>query len=204
MEKRKPDSLKPSPLPSDYLKMVSEVFASNFDEGLKRIKKLTKETSRFECTGAVFPSEIVLCVTLVHGKDLSATSVYASADFDPKASTPTIQDLLAYCVDAAGTVLMPLLTAKKDSVLEDLVNSPLSALENVPFEWTSVEVEKRRIYVKLDKSNPRLEEMADEWLRKHDPDLARLEEEQEAETERLFVTGPSRAGAKKPGSGSLH
>lgn len=204
MEKRKEGSPRSSPLPADYLKMVSEVFSTNFDESLKRISKLTGNEAHFEASGAVFPSEIVLCVTLVQEETLAATSVYASSDFDPKASSPTIQDLLATCVDAIGSVFQPLLTPEKDEILECLMTEPLSALEDVPFEWTTVEVEKRRIYVKIDKANPKLDQMADEWLKSRDPDFTRHEEEEQEETEKLFVTGPGSARGKKPGSGQIH
>jgi hypothetical protein len=200
MEKRKSDSLRSSPLPAAYLKMVTDVFQSNFDEGLKKISKLTGESVHFEVSGSVFPSEIVLCVTLVQGDSVSATSIFGSADFDPKASSPTIQDLLGSLVDAIGSVLFPLMNPKKPEHLENLVSASLGALEDVPFEWTAMEVEKRKVWVMLNKANPRLEMAADEWLAKHDPDhKARLAQEHE-ETEKLFVTG---AKAKKP-AGSLH
>jgi hypothetical protein len=197
MEKRKPDSTRSSPLPKAYLKMVTDVFASNFDEGLKKITKITGESAHFEVSGNVHPSEIVLCVTLIHGDSLSATSIYGSADFDPKASSPTIQDLLGTLVDGIGAVLFRLINPEDSEDLENLVHASLSALKDVPFEWTSMEVEKRRIWVKLDKANPKLEKLADEWLAKNDPThKERLEREQE-ETEKLFVTGPTTPGKKR-------
>lgn len=199
MEKRKPDSIRSSPLPVDYLKMITEVFSSNFDEGLKKLAKLTDETAEFEASGNVFPSEIVLCLTLVQGGSISATSIYASCDFDPKASSPTIQDLLGSLVDAIGAVLHPLMNPKKPEALEDLASSTLGALDDVPFDWTALEVEKRKIWVKMDKANPKLEKMADEWLRKHDPTHEEREALEQEETEKLFVTGP-----KKPSRGSIH
>ena len=53
----------------------------------------------------------------------------------------------------------------------------------------------------MDKANPLLDEMADEWLSKHDPKLRELEQQEEDEMKDLFITGP-----KKPGrsSGNLH
>lgn len=206
MEKRKPTNTRPSPLPADYLRMVTEVFSANFDEGLKKIAKLTGNDAHFEASGSVFPSEVVVCVTLIHGDSLSATTIYASSDFDPKASSPTIQDLLALCIDAVGSVFHPLLNPKKSEALEDLVAATLSTLEDVPFDWTPVDVDKRRIFVKIDKANPKLERMADEWLAKNDPEHQAREELERGETEKLFVTGPTggKSASKKPGSGSVH
>jgi hypothetical protein len=49
-----------------------------------------------------------------------------------------------------------------------------------------------------------LEEQADDWLRKNDPELKRLQEENQKETEKLFVTGPSSKTPRGSGSGGLH
>jgi hypothetical protein len=202
MERRKSDSVRSSPLPSAFLKMVNEVFSTNFDESIQVMKKITKDDVYFDTNGEVYPSEVVLALTLIQGKNLSATTIYASSDYDPKASSPTVQDVLATCVDAIGSVLLPLLDPKNESQLETLTNSSLSALaaelENIPLAWTSILVEKQKIFVKLDKANPKIDKMADEWLQKHDPDGALREIEEEEEVKKLFVTGPR--GAKKPGS----
>jgi hypothetical protein len=203
LDRRKESVIKGSPLPKDFIQMVTEVFSKNFDEGLKKIRKLTKDELGFQAMGQVFPEEIVLCITLVQEKSLSATSVYASVDFDPKASTPTIQDLLPLCVDAIGAVFEPLFNTDDKEALEGLVEGPLSALNDIPFEWTLLQVDKQRIYVKMDKANPHLDRMADDWLAKHDPDLEELERQAEEETKNLFVTGPKKTG-RGSSSGSLH
>lgn len=188
-----------SPLPSDFLKLICDVFTKNFDSGLKALAKV-KAGPRFEVNGRIFADEVVLCVSLTHKNQLAATSVYASCDFDPKASSPTVQDLLNACVDAIGGVFLELLNDKTKAKLESLADESLSALENVPFEWTATEVDHRQVYVKIDKANPKLDEMADSWLRTNDPDLSKLEAETQRETEKLFVTGPRR----KDGNGSGH
>jgi hypothetical protein len=199
LDRRKETLIKGSPLPKDFIGMVTDVFTKNFGEGLTKIRKLTKDELGFQAIGQVFPEEIVLCVTLVQEKSLSATSVYASVDFDPKASTPTIQDLLPLCVDAIGAVFDPLLNTDDKTALEGLVEGPLSALNDIPFEWTLLQIDKQRIYVKMDKANPHLAKMADDGLAKHDPNLEELERQAEEETKELFITGP-----KKPGNGTIH
>jgi hypothetical protein len=151
----------------------------------------------------------VLCVSLTEDDQLAATSVYASSDFDPKASSPTVQELLAACVDAIGAIYAQILTPDTPERLEQLASHSLSAMDNVPFHWSEVRLDRYRIYLKVDKSNPKLDEMADNWLKKHDPDLRQLQEQEEEDVKKLFVTGPN---DKKPGGtgrsggagGSLH
>lgn len=197
MEHRKEQkaTVKSSPLPSDFLKLVSEIFSNNFEAGLKSLKKIKPAPAHFEASGRIYPDEIVLSVTLVHEGQIASTTVYASADFDPKASSPTIQELLERAVDAAGSVFADLFS-EKPGRLEQLADESLAALEEVPFEWTALEVGKRTLYVKVDKSNPALDQMADEWLAKRDPEAAARLKEEQSQAERLFVTGP-RPGEKK-------
>lgn len=192
-----------SPLPVDYLRMVQELFTSHFDEGLKAFSKLKAEP-RFEATGAIYPDEVVLSVSLGNEGVLAATTVHASCDFDPKASAPTVQDLLGACVDAVGGVFGELLDPKKPERLEQLADESLAALEDIPYDWTALEVEKRKVYLKVDKSNPSLDQMTEDWLAKNDPKYAEREEEEQKETEKLFFTGPKKGGEDSEGSGTIH
>jgi hypothetical protein len=194
MEKRKSaNKAKSSPLPHDYLTMVQGIYSTHFDEGLKKLGKL-KKNPRFEATGEVFLDEVLLCVSLSHEGSLAATSVYASCDFDPKASSPTAQDLLAACVDAIGALYGKLF---EPSQIEQLAQDSLSAFEDVPFEWSPVDVERFRVYLKVDKANPKLDQMADDWLKKNDRTLQSEADQEQQETESLFVTGPSRSKPTK-------
>lgn len=200
MERRLSSIDKSSPLPHDFLKMVGEVFKTNFDAGLKTLSKLTEHKLMFKATGEIYTNEVVLCVSLLEAGQLAATTVYASLDFDPKASKPTVQDLLGFAVDAIGAVYNSLLNSDDPKVLEKIAARSLSALEDVPFEWTSMPIEKRKVYVMLDKSNPEIDQMTDQWLQKNDPDHRKREAEERRETEELFVTGPKKD--KKPTGGS--
>jgi hypothetical protein len=181
-----------SDLPVDYTRMVNEVFTTNFDEGLKALSKFNPAETRFTTTGRIYTDEIIVCVSLLHEGQMAATSVYASCDYDPKASAPTIQDLLAACVDAVGAVFSQLLSPETPEILEQVANESLSALENIPFEWAEFKVERHKVYLKVDKANPELDQMTDAWLAKHDPDLLAETEEEEKETEKLFITGPKK------------
>jgi len=189
---------KAAELPVDYLKMVAEVFAANFDPALEVIRKM-KRKPELAASGAIFPDEILLTLTLHCDGDLAATSAHASADFDPKASAPTAEQLLADCVDALGGVLGNLLDPAKPDLIERLVDEPLSALENVPFEWTAVTVNKRRVHVRVDKTNPKLDKLTDDWLRENDPEeRAREERERETAEEKIVVPKrPEKSGRRR-------
>ena len=186
-----------STLPLDYLQMVATVFSNHFDRGLKIYSKF-KKGPRFEVNGEIYGNEIVLAVSLLSEGELAATTVYTSCDFDPKASAPNAQDLLAACVDAAGTLFGTLLDPENKDRIEQLAEESLSAMDNIPFEWAKVEVDGLRIFLKVDKSNPKLDELADEWLAKNDPGLRHLEELTRRETEKLFVTGEKAARGIDP------
>ena len=178
-----------SDLPADYLKMVLEVFTSNIAEGAKLVQEVSGKSVSFDVAGAIYPDEVLLAVSLVGEGEMVPTTVYASVDFDPKASHPTIEDLLGRCVDAAGTVFSEFLDPEHPERVKQLGESSLSAFENVPFEWTPVTIEKQKVHVRVDRTHLALDQMADDWLAKHDPDFLAQLEEDEHETEDLFVTG---------------
>lgn len=192
METRKNHVTKFSDLPVDYIKMINEVFATNFDAGLKALRKFNPTEAFFSTTGRIYTDEIVICVSLMLEGKMAATSVYASCDYDAQASSPTIQDVLSACVDAAGAIYGQLLSPDTPEVLEAVTNESLSALENIPFIWTEVQMDRNKVFIKVDKSNPELDRMTDDWLEKNDPDRHAESEEQQQATEKLFVTGPKR------------
>lgn len=197
-ERRKPGKPKSSPLPVDYLKMVSDVFATNFAEGLEAVQKL-RPKSAFVGGGAIYPDEICFTISLIHPGQLAATTVRASVDYDPLASSPKLDELLSICVDASGSIFGDLLDASKPAKIEALTASALSELENVPFQWTEVKIDKRRVWLLVDKSNPQIDDLADDWLSKHDPEREAREAIEAAETEKLFITGESARKKREDG-----
>jgi hypothetical protein len=72
----------------------------------------------------------------------------------------------------------------------------MGEVEGLPLEWTQVDVSKRKIFVRVDKSNPVLDDAADAWLAKHDPEHARGVKESDQAAEELFVLPPKQG--KKP------
>lgn len=191
MEKRKKNafSTKPGALPADFTKMVADVLTANFDSGIKALTAVAGAPAHFSVLGELYPDEVLLGLVIQIEGQLAATTVRASADFDPRANSPTVQDLLSACVDAAGSLLGQLLDPKNKARLEQLASESLGAMDNVPFVWTPVVLDRYKIHLLVDKTNPKLDKLADEWLDKHDPDRAAREAQEHAETEKLFVTG---------------
>ena len=144
--------------------MVTETFTTHFEEGIKILEQHQPE-SQFEAFGEVYADEILIAVSIFGKGNLSATTVYASSDFDPKASAPTAEELLSACIDAIGSIFGLLFVPEKPEAIAQLASTNLSSLENVPFEWTKIEADHREIFVKLDKSNPKLDALADEWIK---------------------------------------
>lgn len=212
IERRKPNPKhKSSPLPVDFLKMVNEVFTRHFEVPLAAMAKI-KAGPFFDVRGAIYPDEVLLAVSLHFKGVLAATTVYASSDFDPKASSPQVQDVVNVCVDAAGTLFDQLLDPKDVESLRKLAEESLATLENIPFYWTQVDVTGKRVYLKVDKANLALESMTEDWLEKNDPGHRERLEREARETEALFVTGdpkrkrptPSEDDDSGEGPGFLH
>jgi hypothetical protein len=177
----------PTPLPIDYLRMMKEVFNTNFDSGLKLFSKF-KKNPHFEIRGAIFPNEVVLSVSLLGEGKLSANTVHGSCNFNPKKG-PKTEELLSACVDVIGDVFAGFLMMEDEKKLEQLAYETLSGMENVPYDWTKIEREKIFVYIKMDKSNPYLDQMTDEWLKKNDPDSAKKIKIREQNRQDRFMTG---------------
>lgn len=155
-------------LPKEYLKMVEDVFEKNFIDGLKVLGQHLNKP-KFHSSGKIYQDELQLCVSVISEGEIAATSVHASCDYDSKANQPTVNDRLADCVDAIGIIWANLLDTDKPEAIEELSARSLTAMENIPFEWTKLEVNKRKIYVCVDKTNPALENITEDWLKKNDP-----------------------------------
>ncbi len=185
MEKRKELSESAAnftPLPKDYLSIVEEALHSTFEAGLKRVISKTNE-ARFHASGAVYGDEIRLTGTLLYGKDsLNATSIHASIDFDPSTGSETVDARLASCIDAIGDWLEHYLQNEDEEIFESFINVSLGGISDGPFDWTEAKDDSNpRAWIKIDKINPVLENLADEWLTKHEGTPVGLKTETESE-----------------------
>ncbi len=155
-----------STLPKDYIAMVKDVFSKNFSKGLKALEQL-REKPYFYIQGRIYPNEIILGVSLLYENEISGTTVYASADFDPQASAPSAETVLNALVDGAGAFYGNFLQDQDKKKLEQLASPKLSSFEeDVPFDWTSFDMNKIEIFLKVDRANPILDQKADVLLNK--------------------------------------
>jgi len=184
-------------LPLDYLKMVKELLENHFAEQLKTLSEKTA-TTQFHSFGSIHTDEILLGVSLLQEKQITSTSFYASCDFDPTASSPKAEDLLACCLDALGSLLAEIFDFEKyPNRIEHLTSHSLSSMENVPFEWTPMTVNKRKVFLRVDRSNPLLENLTDVWLKKNDPEFQSEEELVSEEDEDFLKTRLALSQGKK-------
>jgi hypothetical protein len=137
---------------------------------------------------------------------LGATTVHVSCDFDPRASQPTAEELLTQALDVGAGVFGALFQEGQEEALARLAEGSLASLEEVPFDWTEVEHQRRKVFVRVDKSNPDLERMTEQWLDQNDPDRKQKRQDEQKESEDLFVVGKSSRsqGQRGSGSGTLH
>lgn len=164
-------SIKGADLPTDFAQMVKELLENHLEAPLQWIEKETGKAS-VQVSGALFPDEILLTLTLAYGDSVKATSFHVSVDFDPYADRPTAEDLLKDCVDGLGELAAEYLDVSKPELLEKFIAGSLSAYEEAPFQWTSLTLQsnKRSLFVKIDKVNPALEKMTEDWLQENDPE----------------------------------
>ena len=162
-------------LPLDYIKMVTDTLTEAIAPGLVEVRKIHPK-AQFFADGSIYSDEVLLAITLSQGdQDLFATTVYASADFNPSLDQHSIETVLAACLEGAGSVyhfyLDDVHPSRPHRIIE-LLRSSLSALEEAPFEWTKAKMGDAiniPVWVKMDKTNPQLEALADQWLAENDP-----------------------------------
>jgi hypothetical protein len=193
----KPD-LKPVELPLDYLKMVEESIQHLLAPGLLEMKK-SLPVCNIKASGALYSNEVLLAITLSHGeKNLIATTVYASSDFNPMNQEPGLEAILDECLDSAGSIFSHYLDPKHPERITQLASASIGSLEEAPFEWTPMEDTKINVWVKIDKSNPALESLTEDWLKKNDPNYLKDDETEEAEnflSERLEAINKAKSGS---------
>ena len=188
------------------MRLVVETLNTAEEKGLEIVKK-THPNAAFSANGAIYGDEILLAITLSQGeKDLAANTVYASADFDPNLQISQLESVLGTCLDAVGSIFDYYLNPSHPDRIEDLLQPTLGALDDAPFEWTPVEIHeivKHPVWVRMDKLNPLLESLTDQWLAQNDPQFKKeeavpTEEAEEFLEQRLDAIRSAKSG----GSGS--
>jgi len=170
--------VKPVDLPSDYLNELVDVFSIHYGDALSKLESM-KSGPYFSANGGIYLDEVVVSLSIQFDKSNSAITVFASSDFDPNASSPSAEQVLAACVDAIGFLFSKLLNADEEN-LNAIASGRLTELNDIPLIWTEVEMEKFKIFLKVDRSNPNLDDQATQWLEENDPEeTSRIEHEQE-------------------------
>jgi hypothetical protein len=203
-----------SELPHDFLKLVEETMIQALEPGLNEVRKI-HGSSTFKAQGAIFNDEILLSITLSHGPEvLSATTAHGSVDYRPDQEKPSVNDLLALCLDSLGSVFQFYLDPEFPERITQITDSSLGALEEAPFEWTPLKLDENQkiaVHVKMDKSNPVLDHLAEDWLKKNDPDYESrstkqseidLGDAEEFLEERIEAIRAAKSGTSSSGPGS--
>lgn len=152
--RRKKGAEKGVEIPHDYLKLFRETLDRTFGPALKDLARVRKGP-KFEVWGQLYADEAVLMASLAFEEGTSATTVFASVDFDAK--KVTMEKALSRCVDVLGDLLAMYLDRSQPEVMEQFVAESLGALENAPYEWSPIKRENVQVYVKIDKTNLALE-----------------------------------------------
>jgi len=189
MERRRPPtrpSEKPTPLPPDYLRLVENVFSTNFEKELARIAG-SGRAPVFKAGGGLFPNEVVLWVALVQPERMAATTVHSSSDFDLTDEGPEDAEArLAAGVDAIGVIFSELLAPE---ALSRLRIGSQATLDELPVGWSETKVRDRAIYMMVDSSNPDLEKMTEDWLSKNDPKASAGDDDELADDDEVSPEG---------------
>lgn len=151
---RKKQTKKPSPLPKDFLRTVGALLEKQFADQLSG--------SAFLVFGDLYPSEVVLGVSLCHPKSLAAASLHVSSDL-PKnmgESPEKVTERLKGMVDVAASWFFQCLQGGGG------LQAALAEMADSVTEWQEIEWEGAPLFVKLDRTNYALERAAADFLKK--------------------------------------
>lgn len=151
---RKQQTKKPGTLPKEFLQTVAKLFQEQFD----------KESggSSFMSYGALYPNEVILCVSLANPKSLAAASMHLSSDLpkDVSEKPEKVTEKLQVMVDMAASWYAQCFQggAGLDAVLQEM--------NELDPSWQEVDWEGDTVFVKINKDNYALEGAASEFLKK--------------------------------------
>lgn len=156
--RRKKGADKGLEVPHDYLKLFRETLDRTFGPALKDLAKF-RRGPKFEVWGQLYPDEALMMVSLGFEEGTAATTLFASVDFDSKkdAKAAAMEKALSRCVDCLGDLLAMYLDRSQPEVMEQFVAESLGALENAPFDWSPIQRDGGKVFVKIDKTNLALE-----------------------------------------------
>lgn len=144
MEPRKDESKakKFEGLPRDFCQLAEVTFLENFTTALKG--------KSLKLSGRIYPSEIIVRLSLGKPKEVRADNINVSVDHDKEKNDAMDQIHLA--VDILATSLQEFLDKEDEEGLEK------------PKEWHAFQVENQEVFIMFDSLNDELEAKADELL----------------------------------------
>lgn len=151
---RKKQTKKPTSLPKEFLKTVSDLFQKQFKSKLAG--------STFLVYGDLYPDEVVLAVSLSHPKSLAAASMHISNSIAKNvAENPEkVTEQLKSMVDVAASWFSQCFSEGAG------VEAVLKELQDASSEWQEFEWEGQQLFVKLNRTNYTLEKAAEDFLKK--------------------------------------
>jgi transcription termination factor Rho len=168
MEKRKSSISKPSPLPLDYLRMVSEVFASNFDEPSENQVKVAELALEKAKRAVEIGEDVVILLDSItrlaraYNLAIPPSGRTLSGGFDPAALYPPKRFFGAARNVENGGSLTIIATALIDtgSRMDDLIYEEFKGTGNMELHLDR-RLAERRVYPSIDvtRSGTRHEEL---------------------------------------------
>lgn len=151
---RKQQTKKPGTLPKEFLETVSKLFQEQFEK--------ESSGSSFMSYGALYPNEVILCVSLANPKSLAAASMHLSSDLpkDVSENPEKVTERLQTMVDMAASWFAQCFQGGSglDAVLEEM--------RELDPAWQEVDWEGNTVFVKINKDNYTLERAANDFLKK--------------------------------------
>lgn len=164
MERRKDTPYEGTKIPGDYLKIIQEVFNKNFS---KHLLKEKKGKENFVAFGGLYSDEVLLVISLRNPGHLRTTTCHASVDYPApqfrsesqgKAKSFSVSEAVEFsinlCVDA--------IAGFSQSYFDD--GRPVDYDSEYKQDWTVFEIEKQKIYIKVNRDNLELKDQANAIL----------------------------------------
>lgn len=167
MERRKDTAYEGTKIPGDYLKIIQDVFNKNF---AKHLLKEKKDKESFVAFGGLFSDEVLLVITLRHPGNLRTTTCYASIDYPaPKFKSESTGKSKSFSVSEAVEHSINLCVDAIAGFFQSYFDEgrPVDYDTEYSQDWTVYEIEREKIYMKVNRDNLELEAQATALLEKN-------------------------------------
>jgi|GEM_PF-1553232 len=162
MQPRLPNSQKWTPFPKEYLEQVRSVMEESFKKYL--------EKGQFIIDGRIYREEIVLRLGFLEKGRLKQSNFEASMQYSYEQDN-ALQSL-SVCLDCCASLLWEFLEKmhsesaipNSDPSAEDFIEVSLEDELNLPYTWTQIEFDDKKLHIQYTTTNTSLESAADALL----------------------------------------